>query len=111
MKKVLFVFFIFIIINSFAYSKATGKNVKNNLVVINKNENSVVIGYSVTLENTVITYKGLKIFIHGRLKKSRANLSNLIHALTKVGADAKDLISILSILHRAGTLSGKLLIM
>ena len=33
------------------------------LIVINKTDNSVVIGYDVTLENTVITYKNLKIFI------------------------------------------------
>lgn len=80
------------------------------LVVINRVKNSVVIGFAVTLENTVITYKDLKIFIHDTVKKSRKNLSSLLHALTKVGADADDLINILSILHRAGSLDGKLVV-
>jgi len=80
------------------------------LIVINKTDNSVVIGYDVTLENTVITYKNLKIFIHDNVRKSRKNLISLIHVLTKAGAGSDDLINIITILHRAGTLSGKLVV-
>ncbi len=111
MKSLISIFFTLMFTANAFYAGDNRISIKGNLVVINKSENSVVIGYAVTLENTVVTYKGLKIFINGRRKKSRANLSNLIHTLTRVGADSKDLINILSILHRAGTLSGKLVIM
>lgn len=106
------VFFMMMITAVSAYSAATVENstTDGKLVVINRVKNSVVIGFAVTLENTVITYKDLKIFIHDTVKKSRKNLSSLLHALTKVGADADDLINILSILHRAGSLDGKLVV-
>lgn len=89
----------------------TSENTEGTLIVIDKVKNSVVIGFNVTLENTVITFKNLKIFVKDKTAKSRNNLTSLIHTLTKLGATSEDIVNILSILHKAGSLNGKLVIM
>jgi flagellar basal body P-ring protein FlgI len=101
------VFILFsILICSLLYSSDESANT----VIINKLKNTVVIGSDVTLANTVISYKDLRIFIHGKKRRSRKNLSNLIHALNKLGAKSDDIINLLSILYRAGNLKGKLIV-
>lgn len=107
---IIFVLIIFIF-PALHCAKVINSTENGTLVVINRVKQTVVIGYNVTLENTVITYKDLRIFIHDRrTKRSRRNLASLIHSLTKVGASTDDMINVLSILHRAGTLNGKLIV-
>ena len=112
-STILFLAFLAITMLSGVLIAAINPNSSENgtLIVVNKMKNTVVIGYNVTLENTTITYKNLKIFIHDNAgKRSRKNLTSLIHSLTKMGAKSDDLITILTILHRAGTLRGKLVV-